>query len=536
MQRRSFLLAAGAGGLTTLATSMAYLRWQEITPRVHAPGREIGHYLRDRRPLPAPTARIETDVVILGSGIAGLTAAWKLQKEKHAKFLVIDGPEPYGNAAGGSYGDLSYPTGAHYLPLPTRESFHVREMLRDLEILQGEPQAQRPSYDERFLLHGPEDRVLFKGKWQEGLLPHEGVPQQELAEHARFQKMVEKLRGTRGKDGKRLFAMPIVQSSQDAEWRALDQQTFSAWLTANGYSSPTLRWYIDYCCRDDYGSSTDQVSAWAGLHYFCSRGGEASNAADGAWLTWPGGLSPVAAGLDHAAGRRRKSGTVVSVTHDKHGVTVLCLELNKGQASTYVVHARKAICAMPLFVAARVIPGIKEFGFDPARDMPHYAPWMVTNFLMHTMPPEKSEAPLSWDNVVYGGKGLGYVVSTHQDIRVSPPAKTVFSAYLALADRTPQAARAWMERATPDELLELAAADLKTAYGRKFALCVERADITLRAHAMATPRSGFLSNRGLLALRAHDGPVLFAHADLSGYSVFEEAAWWGYQAALRALA
>ena len=33
------------------------------------------------------------------------------------------------------------------------------------------------------------------------------------------------------------------------------------------------------------------------------------------------------------------------------------------------------------------------------------------------------------------------------------------------------------------------------------------------------------------ALREHDGAILFAHADLSGFSVFEEAAWWGDRAA-----
>jgi hypothetical protein len=27
--------------------------------------------------------------------------------------------------------------------------------------------------------------------------------------------------------------------------------------------------------------------------------------------------------------------------------------------------------------------------------------------------------------------------------------------------------------------------------------------------------------------------VLFAHSDLSSYSIFEEAAWWGWQAANR---
>ncbi|MNL41479.1 hypothetical protein D3C87_1638880 [compost metagenome] len=52
---------------------------------------------------------------------------------------------------------------------------------------------------------------------------------------------------------------------------------------------------------------------------------------------------------------------------------------------------------------------------------------------------------------------------------------------------------------------------------------------------MASPLCGYLSNAGLAALREVDGPVLFAHADLSGYSVFEEASWWGVVAAGRIL-
>ena len=56
-------------------------------------------------------------------------------------------------------------------------------------------------------------------------------------------------------------------------------------------------------------------------------------------------------------------------------------------------------------------------------------------------------------------------------------------------------------------------------------------DITLRGHAMSVPTPNFRSNAGMQALREVDGSIVFAHADLSGFSVFEEAAWWGYRAA-----
>lgn len=536
MDRRSFLLWAGAGTAAVgVGSAAAYWRWQEIVPAIHAPGRAEGHFLRDRRALPPPSAEIRTDIAILGSGVAGLTAAWKLRKEGQRDIVVVDGPQPYGNAAAGRYGDLAYPTGAHYLPLPAPEMFHVRELLHDLRILLRNPTARRPYYDERFILHAPEERLLFNGRWQEGLLPREGVPQWELDEQARFFAAMDGFKSTSGADGKPMFAFPVTQSSADAHWQELDRISLKTWLEQHGYRSPTLHWYLDYCCRDDYGTAYGEVSAWAGLHYFCGRGGESENASEGAFLTWPGGLDPIAAGLDRAAGNRRMTGTVVSVDVKPGGVEALCLDMSGAQPRSYVVRARKAICAMPLFVAARVLRSIGEYGFDARQHMPAYAPWMVANFLMKRFPDELPEAPLSWDNVVYGGRGLGYVVSTHQDIRVTPPRKTVFSAYVALADRSPQDARRWLDSAPPEELLDLAGADLRAAYGRHFAANVQRADISLRAHAMASPRIGFRDNPGVRALREADGPILFAHADLSGFSVFEEAAWWGYQAAMKAL-
>ena len=45
-------------------------------------------------------------------------------------------------------------------------------------------------------------------------------------------------------------------------------------MDRRGFTAEPLRWYADYCCRDDYGASSEQVSAWAGIHYFASRARE----------------------------------------------------------------------------------------------------------------------------------------------------------------------------------------------------------------------------------------------------------------------
>ncbi|GAB3463450.1 NAD(P)/FAD-dependent oxidoreductase [Massilia terrae] len=535
MDRRSFLAWGGAAGLSALGGAAVYSRWQEIGSTVNYVGRAEGHYLRDRRALPPPGATVQTDVLILGSGIGGLSAAWKLNREGHGDFLMIDGPQPFGNAAGGHFGDYAYPTGAHYLPLPSAESVHVREILADLGIIQRDPFGEKPYYDERFILHAPEERLLLNGRWQDGFVPFDGVPAWELAEHKRFFAEVERLRKLKGSDGRRIFVFPTVLSSTDPAWQELDKITLSQWLEREGYKSPTLHWYLNYCCRDDYGTRYDKVSAWAGLHYYCSRWGQAANSGNGAWLTWPGGLSPLAEAMAQRSAAKRKAGTAVSLKRTADGVEAMCFTLEDGVAKTFVAKARKAICAMPLYVASRVVERIGDYGFDPKRHMPSYAPWMIANFLMKDFPAERPNMPLCWDNVVYDEPGLGYVVSTHQDIRVAPPEKTVFTSYVALSDRTPDEARKWLMKASADELVAVASRDLKTAYGWKFAPCVERVDITLRGHAMAAPLPGFRTNAGLLALRDADGPILFAHADLSGFSVFEEAAWWGIQAAQRAM-
>lgn len=560
MRRRSFLLAAGAAGAAA-ASAAAFWRWLEIPAELRAPGRDLGHLLREPHDLPPPRAHYRTDVAILGSGAAGLTAAWRLARHGHADFIMVGGPELHGNLASASAGELRYPTGAHYLPLPSRESSHVREMLADLGIILEGAQTERPYYDERYVVHAPESRLLVDGLWHDGLLPAEASPEPARSEQQRFFAVIDELTAARGSDGKRAFALPGALASADPEWRQLDRLDFAAWLDARGFRSRELRWYLDYACRDDYGRGCDQVSAYAGLHYFASRAGQARNAERGAVLTWPEGLDAIGMGLAAAAGLRpaplnpaspaaasqaeprRASraprlldGLAVSARATRRGVELLCLRQVRDGLETYAVSARRAICAMPLFVAARVVEGIRDFGFDAREHLPPQAPWLVANFVLSRFPAELPGAELAWDNIVQGSASLGYVVSTHQDLRAGPPPRTVLTAYHALAELSPHQAREWMTRASAAELLDLASADLRAAYGWKLAACCERAEITLRGHAMAVPAPGYLSNRGLIALREADGPIQFAHSDLSGYSVFEEAAWWGDRCAKRILA
>ncbi|NEX61865.1 NAD(P)-binding protein [Noviherbaspirillum galbum] len=536
MSRRGFVLG-GAGMLAGLP-GCGRLPWRSVVPEVSRPGMEAGHMLRDAGAIPAPSGEVRAGTVILGSGIAALSAAWKLARAGRKDFLVLSGPEFSGNAAGGRFGDLPYPCGAHYLPLPSLESSHVREMLADLGVILRGAQTARPYFDERCIVHAPDERLYFRGSWQDGFMPSQGLSPEEAQEHKHFLDLVQDLKTRRGNDGRKLFAVPVALSSRDPAWTALDGKTFRTWLLEQGYRSATLHWYLDYVCRDEYGARHDKISAWAGLHYFASRGGQAENASDGAVLTWPDGLQALARGLKERILQVHPAafmdGMAMRLDETAGGVEVLCLQAEGASRRALRIRADRAISAMPLFVASR-IADLRRFGFDARDHLPSYAPWTVANFLMDGFPPEDAGVPLAWDNVVYQGRGLGYVVSTHQDLRVAMPPKTVFSAYHALSARDPAQVRDWLAKCGTEELFEEVAGDLQQVYGWQLRRFIEAVSITVRGHAMASPLPGYLSNRGLQALRETDGRVLFAHADLSGYSVFEEAAWWGVRAAERIL-
>ena len=283
----------------------------------------LGHRLRGTN-FPAPSETRKTGVLIVGGGISGLSAAWRLAKSAVDDFLVLEmESEAGGNSRAGQSPLVAYPWGAHYLPLPSRESVLVRELLAELGVLNGDPAAAKPNYDERYLCATPQERVYRNGLWDEGLLPQRGLDADERAQQKRFHERMDELKQARGRDGRRLFAIPMALASRDAEWRALDRISFAQWLTDNGFTAPTLHWLANYACRDDYGMAHDQVSAWAGLHYFACRNGEAANASPDTVITAADGNAWLARALAQKAGDRVLSGAMVwRIEENKANATV----------------------------------------------------------------------------------------------------------------------------------------------------------------------------------------------------------------------
>ena len=486
----------------------------------------LGHRLRDGG-FPASSETRKTGVVIVGAGISGLAAAWKLAKAGVDDFLVLDAESEFGgNSRAGQSPLVAYPWGAHYLPLPTRESTAVRELLAELGVLHGDPAAAKPAYDERYLCATPQERVYRNGLWEEGLLPHRGVDAGEREQQRRFHERVEELKETRGRDGRRAFAIPMELSSRDPEWRALDRISFSRWLTENGFTAPTLHWLANYATRDDYGMAYDQTSAWAGLHYFACRTGEAANAASDAVLTAPDGNAWLARGLARqAAGRILTDALAWRIEEGKSSVAVDVLQ----GAKTTRIEARQVIWAAPAFVLPRIwlaMPGeLKHAAL--AGD---YAPWLTANLHLADFPEERHGAPPAWDNVFYDSPGLGYVLATHQLIRRRLPG-TVFTYYRALHDVTPAEGRRLLLETPREAWAEGILTELERVHP-DIRRVTTRLDIFRNGHAMRRPVPGSLfdGQREKLVNFRHPR-IALAHADLSGFSLFEEAQYRGIVAA-----
>src|SRR5262249_50968289 len=154
------------------------------------------------------------------------------------------------------------------------------------------------------------------------------------------------------------------------------------WLRGHRLDDAHLRWYLDYCCRDDYGAGSAQVSAWAGLHYFASRHGfrapgEAADDGEDRVLTWPQGNAWLTAQMAPPLGERVVRGAVVSrVSASRHEVALDVFDARSGAPQRWV--ADRVVMCTPLFISARLLEAPSAALAQAVRRMRH-APWLVTN-------------------------------------------------------------------------------------------------------------------------------------------------------------
>jgi hypothetical protein len=514
MTRREFLASSVAATLVSCAPSAAHAPLA-FPGEIKGASFAAGHLLRGPGPEP-PRERETATVVIVGSGISGLSAARYLNRKGVQDIVVLElESHAGGNSASGENAVSAYPWGAHYVPIPDPGMPDIIELFEDLGIITGRNPAGVPLYNEFYLCSDPMERLFYRGRWQEGLVPDAGLTQEAREQFLAFSQAMDVFKSSRGQDGKWAFAIPVDASSVDPEFRRWDRISMSDYMKQQSWNDPALLWYVDYCCRDDFGGRADEVSAWAGIHYFASRRGHAANADSHAVLTWPAGngwlVKRLREGLDS---RIRTKALVFNVEQIGDRVHVDYLETVTGASRGFV--AESVIFAAPRFVAHRVIAALRS---TPPPSLV-YSPWLVAAVTLRSLP-EDNGAPLAWDNVVFGDNSLGYVVATHQNLHPYPR-RTVLSYYRALSDADPKVERERALGKTHSEWCQTIVADLLPT-DAKIVEKIERIDIWIWGHGMIRPVPGFLWGGGREALARSIGEIHFAHSDMSGISLFEEA-------------
>jgi protoporphyrinogen oxidase len=527
LTRREFLTALLGAAAAASACKRAPVR-PAFSGRLLGQAIDRGHRLRDAQ-LPAPRTRTKVKVLIAGGGAAGLSAAWALARAGVREVALLELEDRVGGtSAHGENAVSAFPWGAHYVPVPGAKNRALVALLDELGALESVDAVGAPIVREELLCRAPQERLYIAGQWQDGLFPRVGATAEDLRQLAAFESEVARWVGFRDAQGRRAFTVPSAGCGDAPELDALDRVSMGEFLDARGLTSPRLRWYVEYGCRDDYGATLATTSAWAGLFYFAARvdkpGGHGAE-----FVTFPEGNGRL---IEHLRGKVapfvRTAVAVTRLAPTERGVEVDAFDFAAGQPLGF--EAEHVICALPRHVAAKVVAPWRDQ--RPPFAEATYSSWVVANLTLSSRL-EEPGAPLAWDNVLYDSRGLGYVVATHQQGRDFGP--TVLTYYLPLLDQTPSLERQLLSESDWSHWVDAILADLSRAHP-DLAERLTSLDVWRWGHAMVRPAPGTMRGPHLTQARAPLGRIRFAHTDLSGMALFEEAQHWGITAAEDVLA
>ena len=493
-----------------------------------SPAFDLGHRLRDGyRPVPAAADWQDTDVLIVGGGIAGLSSGWRLNHAGVDRFLLLElETEIGGTSRSGQSGITAYPWGAHYVPVPHADNRAFWRLLAEMGAASPHESGSF-SVKEHILCREPHERLFVQGHWTQGLFPTSAATATDLHQWNDFQDKISYWIDWRDAQDKPAFTIPLARCSTDKVVTALDEIPMTEWMQRQGWDSEPLMWFVDYCCRDDYGLTVEQTSAWAGLFYFASRRQSSDQSAPEV-LTWPEGNGRIVQYFAQGLGSRVQTGQAVLSIEQTDGENgpVRIVVLDRQTSRVHGIHAQQVIFAAPQFLARYLISDLSPRRKSDARQF-QYGAWIVANIHL-TNRPQEHEFPLSWDNVFYNSPSLGYVVATHQQgIDYGP---TVWTWYLPLCDELPADVRQKLLDLTWEHWAEFVVTDLERAHA-DIRDCITRVDVMRWGHAMIQPRPGFIWSSARRKAATAEGAIHFAGTDLSGVALMEEAFYHGVRAA-----
>jgi predicted NAD/FAD-dependent oxidoreductase len=312
----------------------------EPSPRVDGEHFAICHKVRDGVHFSRPTVSRRYDVIIVGGGISGLSAAYFLDKYN---FLLLEKEAHFGgNAYLEEYEGQAYATGAAF-DLKGSESDKLAAEL-GLKLLP---------------IDNP-DPTIVKGKWVPDTW-HAGLDELPYPKSVR--------------DSFKKFKKDVLALNALANPHKYDAEPLSKYLA--GYAPEIKQWWDAYG-MSDWGANSDETSFWIAMFDFADLVEEPFNDIR---VTLPGGNGAISQRLaERLAQNHRESmlgdATVVAVEQQNKEVRITYSRAGQ----MHSVAAKTVIMATPKFITALLVAGLPPAQRD-AMNAIRYAPYPVVNLI-----------------------------------------------------------------------------------------------------------------------------------------------------------